>query len=168
LAGSAGDRRTEVVRAYRLASRAVFTWAAAALAHAGEEGRARGLASLERFAPFDSDAAMVAAVTLRAYPTEGLDGQARLTCLAAAEAAESAAEIRVRGRGGDAVRSAAVGRAAAITLCTAFAAAAITNIVTPASEAVEELISSPESRARRLNPVSSTRELDRKNRPITR
>lgn len=151
LADSTGDRRTEIVRASRLADRAVFTWANAALARAGEDTRRLGLASLERFTPFDTDAAAVAAVTLRGYLDEDLDEHAAPSCLAAAEAAEAAADLRVRARGHDGDRLAAVGCAAATALRTAFAAAAVTDVVTPAVETVEELLALAPAARRRLS-----------------
>jgi hypothetical protein len=147
LAGSAADRRTEVARAYRLAERAVFSWSGAALVRAGEEGRAMGLASLERFGPFDVGAATYAAGMLREYVDGGLDEQAAETCLAAADAAEATAELRVRARAGDADEFARVGRAAATALTAAFAAAAIGDVVTPTAGTVDELLAAPRSQA---------------------
>jgi hypothetical protein len=58
------NRRTEVARAYRLAEVAVFS-CAAAVAQAGEDARAAGLASLERLRPVDAGAAVDAAAILR-------------------------------------------------------------------------------------------------------
>ena len=139
LVGSAASRRTEVARAYRLAELAVFSWAAAALAQSGEDAHAAGLASLERFRPFDAGAASYAAAILREY-LDRLAEEARPSTVAAASAAEAAAELGTRMRPGDARHYADVGRSAATALQRAFATAAVLDVVTPTRETVAELV----------------------------
>jgi len=141
LAGSRGDRRQEVARAYDLADRAVFVWFGATLALAREDGKNQGLRSLDRIRPFMSEAADYASSTVAEY---GLDlyAQPAEAGAAAAASATFAARLSVRARKGDVdcLRLAATSAAAA--LVAAFAAAAVTDVVGAARETVDELLPS--------------------------
>jgi hypothetical protein len=139
LAGSRGDRRTEVARAYGLADLAVFTWFAAVLRRFGEEGRLDGLRSLERIRTFDTGPAAYASGTLVGYGAD-LDGEAARACAGATQAAEAVAGLRVRTRGDDDMLLANAARAAAETLLAAFADGAIDDVVTATRESVEALL----------------------------
>jgi hypothetical protein len=137
LASSARARREEVERAYRLADRAIFSWAAAMLRRE-DPALAQGLSSLERLRPFETSGARYAAAILGEYAV----GAPKVgpVCEAAARAAEAAAALGVRARPSNAASFARVGGAAADTLRLAFSDAAITDVVTPAREIVDALL----------------------------
>jgi len=134
LAGTCGDRRTEVERAYRLADRAVFDWFAATLRHAGEEGRQQGLHSLDRLRPFVAEAAAYAAAILDEYADE-LNGEAARAAGSAKQSAAAVARLGLRVRGDDEQQLVVAAQSAAGTLVAAFAAGALTDVVAPSRAA---------------------------------
>ncbi|MCP9486926.1 MAG: hypothetical protein MSC30_13810 [Gaiellaceae bacterium MAG52_C11] len=139
LAGTCGDRRTEVERAYRLADRAVFDWFEATLRHAGEEGRQKGLHSLERLRPFAAEAAAYAAAILDEY-AGGLDREAVRAAGSAKQSAAAVASLGLRVRRDDEQHLVVAAQSAADTLVGAFAAGALSDVVTPSREVVLTLL----------------------------
>lgn len=140
LAASAGPGRLETRRAYVLADRAVFDWAAAILT-AAEPHLADALHRLERFNNADPQPAAYAAELVRDYAAL-VGGKAAPGIEEAALAAGAAA--RIKGGGPvDEAALAAVGRHAATALLAAFATAAARDVVGPAGKAAADLLAMP-------------------------
>lgn len=139
MGGTSGDRRTEVERAYGLADRAVFDWFEATLRHAGEEGRHKGLQSLERLRPFVAEAAAYAAAILDEYAGE-LDRDALRAAGSAKKSAAAVASLGLRARRDDEQHLIVAAQSAADTLVRAFSTGALSDVVTPSREIVLTLL----------------------------
>jgi hypothetical protein len=137
LAASAGPRRLEARRAYVLADRAVFEWAAAILT-AAEPHLADALHSLERFDNADPQPAAYAAELVRDYAAH-VGREAAPGIEEAARAAGAAARLKGGGPSDEAALE-AVGSHAAGALVGAFATAAAADVVGPAGKAAADLL----------------------------